>query len=60
MVKLSTVKKDEFLRMKVGAKKTYIRGDYVRELQKYSILNWEGADERLVKGSTLVYVGFTY
>jgi len=61
MVKLSEVKKGDFVRMKEGATKTYIKGEYVREEKKYSLLDYEAVgDERLVKGSTMVHIGFTY
>ena len=61
-VQLKDVKKGEFIRRKPDAKTTYIRGNYVRYegWNRYSLLEWFGSKEIFLKGSTKVWVGFTF
>jgi len=61
-VQLKDVKKGEYIRLTRPAKTTYIRGDYVRDgLNKYSVINFDDMNkERFLKGSTKVWVGFTF
>lgn len=52
----------EYFRLKDSeTSPVWIRGEYVPSEKKYSIYKYEDVNhERLFKGSTLVYVGFTY
>ena len=61
-IQLKDVKKGEYIRLTRPAKKTYIRGDYYRDrLNKYSVINFDNMNkERFLKGSTKVWVGFTF
>ena len=61
-IQLKDVKKGEYIRLTRPAKMTYIRGDYVRDgLNKYSVINFDDMNkERFLKGSTKVWVGFTF
>ena len=62
-VKLSEVGKGEFIKRTSNAKKVYVKGDYVREggWNRYSLQEFEDWNHEIfLKGSTLVYVGFTY
>lgn len=60
-MKLSDLKRGEFFRRKPDAQKTYRRGVYDRFEKKYSGEDWDDISrEILLKGSTLVYVGFDF
>jgi len=60
--KISELKAGEFFKRKPGAAKVYIRGEYVREIKKYSCDDcgdvW--GDGLQLKGNTIVFIGFTY
>ena len=68
LVQLKDVKKGEYIRLTNPAKTTYIRGDYNRigpkkwqGSNKYSVINFDDMNkERCLKGSTKVWVGFTF
>jgi len=59
---ISELKAGEFFKRKPGAAKVYIRGEYVREIKKYSCDDcgdvW--GDGLQLKGNTIVFIGFTY
>ena len=61
-VRLRAVKKGEFIRRKPDAKTTFKRGDYVREdgWNRYSLIEWFGDKEIFLKGTTKVWIGFTF
>ncbi len=60
-IKLKDVKPGEFIRRKPDSLKTYRRGVYDRSAKKYACDDWDDISrEILLKGSTLVYVGFTF
>ena len=60
-VKLKDVKRGDFVRRKPDAKKTYIKGEYNRSFGKYSLEDFDDISrEMFVKGSTTVYVSFTF
>lgn len=59
---LNKIKAGEYFMRKPDAKAVYIRGEYCREAGKYQCDKAEdvwGAGT-LLKGSTVVYIGFTY
>lgn len=59
--KVEDIKRGEFVRRKVNANKTYIRGDYCRENERYSLQDTEDmCREIFVKKGTLLHVGFTF
>lgn len=60
-VKLKDVKKGEFIRRRKDAHKTYTKGDYIRGDKVYECNDWDDISRAVyLKGSTLVYVGFTF
>jgi len=61
LVKLKDIKNGEFIRITTTANKTYIKGEYIREIKKYAVQDCEDANRyRYLKGSKMVAVGFTY
>lgn len=59
--KLSDLKKGEFFKRKPTARLVYTKGDYVRSEKKFSCMDEDNISrEILLKGDTLVYVGFDY
>jgi len=57
---LKDVKKGEYIRLTNPAKTTYIRGERYPG-GKHSIINFDDRNDRpLLKGSTEVYIGFTF
>lgn len=56
------LKQGEFFRLRKSATDpVWIRGKYVPELKKYSTCKFDDVNhERHLKGSTKVYIGFTY
>lgn len=60
-IKLKDVKKGEYFKRKMDAKKVFIRGDYVREDKKYECQDFEDINHFVyLKGDTLVFVGFDF
>ena len=59
---LAKVKKGEYIRLKdTPTAPVWIRGDYARGDKKYSIHKFDDVNhESLKKGSTVVYIGFTF
>ena len=61
MVQIRDAAHGEFIRRKPGAKKTYVRGHYVRELRAFSCSDTEDWNREIfIKAGALVQVGFTY
>lgn len=59
--KLSDLKKGEFFKRKADARKVYRKGDYDRAERKFSCMDEDDISrEILLKGDTMVYVGFDY
>ena len=59
--KLSATTKGEYIRRKADSKVTYIRGHYDRQSKTYSLTDAEDMNREIfLKGSTIVFVGFTY
>ena len=51
----------ELFKRKEGAKRVYIRGMYCRQEKRYSCTPWDDASgELLLKGGTVVFIGFTF
>lgn len=60
-VLLKNVKRGEFIRRKRDSGKTYIRGEYDREFKRYVCDDTSDISKSmLLRGSTIVFVGFTY
>jgi len=64
-IELKKVKKGEFVRRKIDTSKTYTRGDYVRRdfsgPAGFQLNDVDDIGRSIVlKGSTLVWIGFTY
>lgn len=60
-VQIKDVKKGDYFRRKPDAKTTYIRGQYDRTEKDYSCIDdMDMNREIFLKGSTKVWVGFTY
>ena len=60
-VKLSAVKKGEFIKRKADARKVYIRGEFDRTEKKYRCDDWDDISrDVLLKGETMVFVGFDF
>jgi len=58
---IKNLKKDTFLRRKPDAKTTYTRGEYDRSEKKFWIDDYEDyCKGMLLKGDTVVWIGFTY
>jgi hypothetical protein len=59
--KLSDLKKGEYIKRKADSRKVYRKGDYVRSEKKFSCMDTDDISrEILLKGDTMVYVGFDY
>ena len=59
--KLSDLKKGEYIKRKADARKVYRKGDYIRSEKKFSCMDTDDISrEILLKGDTMVYVGFDY
>lgn len=59
-VKLSEVKKGEYIRFKQNSP-VWIKSNYDRTSKKYSVYKFDDINhESLKKGSTLVFVDFTF
>jgi len=60
-VQLKDVKKGEYIKRKPDAKKVFTKGEYCRFDKKYSCDDWEDISRCIMlKGSTIVYVGFDF
>lgn len=60
-VKLSKVKKGEFIRRKADSKKTYTKGEYQRDVKRFQCNDEDDISRSIdLPGSTIVFVGFTY
>lgn len=60
-VALKDVKPGEFVVRKPGAKTVYTRGDYDRTSKTYALDDYDDFCRQVfLKGSTIVYVGFTF
>lgn len=57
---LKNVKAGEFFTCKAGAKNKYLKQEYDRSAKKYVATPWMQGNEKLLKGTAIVYVGFTY
>lgn len=59
---LSQIKAGEFFMRKPDSKKVYVRAEYCRDVKKYQCDDttdvWGNGLQ--LKGSTVVYIGFTY
>ena len=60
-VALQDVKPGEFVVRKPGAKVVFTRGDYDRSTKTYALDDYnDHCRQVFLKGSTIVYIGFTY
>ena len=60
-VPMRAVSKGEYVKRKADAKTVYIRGDYDRASNSYSLLDCDDMNREIfVKASKHVFVGFTY
>jgi hypothetical protein len=60
-VALKDVKPGDFLVRKPGAKTVFTKNHYDRASKTYSLSDYEDYNREIfLKGSTIVYVGFTY
>jgi hypothetical protein len=57
---LKNVKAGEFFTCKAGAKNKYMRCEYDKESKRYIAQPWEKGADKLLKGTAIVYIGFTY
>lgn len=61
-IKLANVKPGDYFKRKIDAKSVYIKGDYDRSTKTFQCNRtddiWGNGSN--LKGSTLVFVGFTY
>lgn len=62
---LSKLKKGEWFTLKAiespNEHQVYVKGEYDRSDKKYSVCHWDDINsERFLKGTTTVYVGFTF
>lgn len=61
MVTIRSTGQGEFIRRKPGARKTYIRGTYVKALRAFSCIDTDDANREIfIKAGALVQVGFTF
>lgn len=59
-VQLRECKKGEFIQLLENGP-VYIRGDYDRQLKKFSVYKFDDISaERFIKGEKIVFVGFTF
>jgi hypothetical protein len=60
-VALRDVKRGEFIIRKPAAKTIYTRGDYDKSTKTYALDDYSDISRAVyLKGSTIVYIGFTY
>lgn len=60
-IQLKDVKAGEFVVRKVGSKTVFTRGDYDRSTKTYALDDYNDYCRQVfLKGSTIVYIGFTY
>lgn len=60
-IALKDVKAGEFVVRKAGAKTVFTRGDYDRATKTYALDDYnDHCRQVFLKGSTIVYIGFTY
>lgn len=61
-VQLKDVPKGEYFKRKQYTSKVYVRGEYYRDTKKYQCDSCEDiwGNGIQLKGSTIVYIGFTY
>jgi hypothetical protein len=60
-VQLKEVKQGEFIKRKPDSNKVYVRGVYDREFKKYRCDDFDDISrDIMLKGSTIVYVGFSF
>jgi hypothetical protein len=58
---LSSIPQNEYIKRHHDSQKVYIRGHYDRESKRYSLMDCEDMNREIfLKGSTMVFVGFTY
>jgi hypothetical protein len=60
-IELKNVKKGEYIKRKIDAKNVFIRGEYIRELKKFELIDCEDINRQIyLSGKSIVFVGFTY
>lgn len=60
-VKLSDVKRGDYVKRKPDAKAVYKRGDFDRASKSYALADTDDMNREIfLKADTLVYIGFTY
>ena len=60
-IQLKKVQLGDFLKRSETTNKVYIRGRYERGLKRYACQDTDDISrEMLLKGETIVYIGFTY
>ena len=60
-IALKDVKAGDFVVRKVGSNTVFTRGDYDRSTKTYALDDYnDHCRQVFLKGSTIVYVGFTY
>ena len=60
-VQLKDVKPGDFVVRKPGAKTVFTRGDYDKSTKTYALDDYnDHCRQVFLKGSTIVYIGFTY
>ena len=58
-VKIKDVKKGDFIKRKADAKKTYVRGDYIRADKTYECYDFDDISSFIyIKGDKLVFIDF--
>lgn len=61
LIKLSEVKKGDYIKRKLDSKQVWIRDEYERSTKKYMVTDTDDIGRSmLLKGSTLVFIGFEY
>jgi hypothetical protein len=61
LIKLSKVKKGDYIKRKLDSKQVWIRDEYERSTKKYMVTDTDDIGRSmLLKGSTLVFIGFEY
>ena len=61
-IQLKDVKKGEYIKRKPDSKKVHVKDDYCRQAGKYECLDTDDiwGNGILLKGTTIVWIGFTY
>lgn len=55
------IKKGEYVKRKIDAKKVYVRGEYNRSSGKYALQDCDDTNREIfVSGITMLHIGFTY